>query len=1025
MLFDFLFKPKWQSKNPRVRRQALSAMDPMRPESQTLFREALQADPDPVLRQWLVQHVDDLSLIAEIAAQDADAMVRHQASQRWRKVVAGSDSEPFDLQARLNAIESQTDLRTLEWIAKEGRDAAVRRCAMLRIDKDAVYGDVACADPDADLRLEAAEHIQQRSTLERVLKVAKTKDKRVRALVQSRLEPAEAPELRAPELYRQLRQLCVKMEAEIALLESRGDAEQVAERARRLECEWEHAYGTWQNAGSNSDEDQLVARFGRARQMLADALIATRQSQAASQAAERASRAQREALAAICADIEAEVDAAPTLAAPSAASDAHLASILDTAAQRWQAHDANGIPDDVATRYRQAIARAEALRAQQRAYLEGINELTGMAIQVQSLLTAPDLRVVQAGAAAWAQKLEKFATAGLWPWPPALVEEAKVAVSALQREATARTQAVEHTTAEFKEQVKAVQGLLEAGQSKEALDAARLVQQLLDSAPPELVQNLRRQRAYRQFQAAKKILRELRDWQGWATGPLREQLCNEVEELAREAERHLNDPNYDFNLMARKIRDARNRWHKLGAGEPDTANALWERFNGLCNRAYGPCQVYFDQQAATRRANAQAREALCAKLESYFAEHIEGRSASELDYRAIEAILRKTQREWSQTGPVSRQEHIALTERFRTAADQLRSVVHDERERNRALKERLIKRAEQLLADLESPKPSLDVQAATAQVRAMRDEWKGIAPATGERELWLRFRTACDHVFAKRQADFDFKAQAQRANLAQRASFCQMLENLANLEGEEIKAARPRVEQMQREWDTLGAVPKSEQDAIQRRFRDAVLRFEERYEQALADERRASRDVLARRGDMCAGVEFQADTLLRGGRVDTVALDELRRQWDALPGLSRRQERLLNERWERAWERLAKLSDPTARPSASADWIRIKTTQLKQKQRLCVRAEILAGIESPAEARDERLALQVAQLADKMGRHVDPPAEQIADDFDELLVQWYAAPVVEAEAERSLSARFARACAAAGHPRTGFIAATP
>lgn len=1026
MFFDFLFKPKWQSKNPRVRRQALSAMDPKRPETQTLFREALQTDPDPVLRQWLIQHVDDLSLIAQIAANDADAMVRNQATQRWRKVVAGSDGEAFDLQARLNAITSQPDLRTLEWIAKEGRDVAVRRAAMLRIDKDAVYGDMACSDPDGELRLEAAEHIQQRSTLERVLKVAKTKDKRVRALVQSRLEPADGAELRAPELYRQLRQICVKMEAEIPLLESRGDVEQAAERARRLESEWEQGYRAWQQTGSTEDEDQLLARFGRARQVLSHALSVARQSRAESQSAERATRAQREALSQICVELEAAVDTAPTMAEPSAVVTANLAAALATAAQCWEAHRADDIPDDLAERYRQVVMRAEALRSQVSTHLEGINELTGMAVQVQSLLAATDVRVLQAGAAALAEKLEKFTNpVGPWPWPVALLEEAKQAVAALQHEATARGQAAEHTTAEFKNQVRALQALLEAGQSKEALDAARKVQQLVDSAPPELVQSLRRQRAYRQFQAAKKILRELRDWQGWASGPLRERLCSEVEELAIEAERHLNDPSYDFNAMARKVRDARNRWHKLGAGEPDTASALWERFNGLCNRAYGPCQSYFDQQAALRRANAQLREALCAKLDNYFAEQIEGRSSSELDYRAVETLLREAQREWSQIGPVSRQEHTTLTERFRAAGDRLRSVVQEERERNRALKERLIKRAEQLLADLESPKSPQDVQVATAQVRSLRDEWKAIAPAAGERELWLRFRTACDQVFAKRQADFDFKTQAQRANLAQRASFCQMLENLANLDGEEIKAARPRVQQMQREWDTLGMVPKAEHDAIQRRFRDAVVRFEERHEQALADERRAARDILARRGDLCAGVEFQADTLLRGGRVDTVALDELRRQWDTLPALSRRQERLLNERWERAWERLAKLGDPAARQSASADWLRIKATQYKHKQRLCVRAEILAGIESPAEAREERLALQVAQLADKMGRHAEAPAAQTADDFDELLVQWYAAPVVEDEAERALSARFARACAAAGHPRTGHIAAMP
>lgn len=1025
MLFDFLFKPKWQSKNPRVRRQALSAMDPSRPETQTLFREALQGDPDPVLRQWLVQQVADLPLIAQIAAGDPDAMVRNQASQRWRRIVSGSDSGPFDLDARLRAIEEQKDLRALEVIAKEGRDAAVRRAAMLRIDKDAVYGDVACGDPDADLRLEAAERIEQRSTLERVYKVAKTKDKRVRSLVQARLEGREAPELRAPDLYRQLRQTCVKLEAELALLESRGDAEQVADHAQRLEAEWAQLYGAWQSSGKVNDEDQLATRFERARQTLADALSRTRQARAKSQEAEAAAAAQRAALVQVCMVLEAELDAAAASSEDAGAVDERVRAALAMADAEWARHGAGDVPEDLAARYQRALARGRDLRTEANSYIEGVKVLTQIAARAEALLADPGANAIQTQAADLARQLAPFNAPASRSWPAELLEAASQAVTALQERAAAQSQTAERTTAQFKDQVRVLQESLNAGQSKEAIDIARALQQLLDTAEPQVVQSLRRQRAYRQFQSAKKTLRELRDWQGWATTPLREQLCAEMEELAIEAEQHLNDPQFDFNAVARKVRDARHRWHKLGAGEAEHAGALWERFNALCNRAYAPCQWYFDQQAAARRANAQAREALCAKLESYFVEHVDGKGVSELDYRAIEAIVRECQREWSQIGPVTRQEHTVLTERFRSAAERLRAVVQEERERNHGLKERLIKRAEQLLADLESPKPSQDVQAATAQVRALREDWKRIAPASGERELWLRFRGICDQIFAKRQADFDFKTQALRANLAQRTSFCQMLENMADLEGDEIKAAQARVQQMQREWDTLGAVPKTEQDAIQRRFRDAVLRFEERHEQALAEERRAARDVLARRGDLCAGVEFQADALLRGGRVDTVALEELKRQWQALPELARRQERLLDERWERAWERLAKLGDPGARHEASSDWLRTKASQLKHKQRLCVRAELLAGIESPAEAREERLALQVAQLADKMGRQQEAAPGTSGDDFDELLVQWYAAPIAETESERALGARFARACAAAGHARSGAAATLP
>jgi hypothetical protein len=142
------------------------------------------------------------------------------------------------------------------------------------------------------------------------------------------------------------------------------------------------------------------------------------------------------------------------------------------------------------------------------------------------------------------------------------------------------------------EQQKALTTRLEAEirQLEEALEAKQLKEskQLFKTAQ----QHFRDldQRHAKPYQARMQLLtgqlRELSDWQGFATEPKQIALCEQMEYLAEQP--------MDPEAKAERIKELQNEWRDLG-GSSD--RSLWSRFKAASDKAYEPCKAYFSAKS--------------------------------------------------------------------------------------------------------------------------------------------------------------------------------------------------------------------------------------------------------------------------------------------------------------------------------------------------------------------------------------------------------------------------------------------
>ena len=87
---------------------------------------------------------------------------------------------------------------------------------------------------------------------------------------------------------------------------------------------------------------------------------------------------------------------------------------------------------------------------------------------------------------------------------------------------------------------------------------------------------------------------------------------------------------------------------------------------------------------------------------------------------------------------------------------------------------------------------------------------------------------------------------------------------------------------------------------------------------------------------------------------------------------------------------------------------RTETTSQEQRQELCIRMEILAGIDSPEEYAEARMAYQVNRLSEAMGGGETRPP----DRWEDLTRAWCLAGPPPSEIAEALEARFQRASSA-------------
>ena len=316
------------------------------------------------------------------------------------------------------------------------------------------------------------------------------------------------------------------------------------------------------------------------------------------------------------------------------------------------------------------------------------------------------------------------------------------------------------------------------------------------------------QRATERFYDVLKMNKELRDYDFKKNLELKQQLCEEAEAL---------DEDPDIVNAFRKLQELHNKWREIGPVAKELREELWARFKAASSAINKKYQTFFEDRKSKEKENADAKTALCEKIEQITTDNLKTYAQWDEVTKQIIAL----QEDWKKLGYASRKANAALFARFRKSCDEFfgkkaefYKTMKDELNANLAKKIDLCERAEALM-------DSTDWKEATDKFVEMQKEWKTIGPVVKKYSdnVWKRFIAACDHFFEQKKKQNVNIHAVEHDNLKAKKEIIATLKSTIE---EAADDAAQSVRDLMDRWQEIGHVPFKEKDKIYAQYRELI-----------------------------------------------------------------------------------------------------------------------------------------------------------------------------------------------------------
>jgi hypothetical protein len=189
--------------------------------------------------------------------------------------------------------------------------------------------------------------------------------------------------------------------------------------------------------------------------------------------------------------------------------------------------------------------------------------------------------------------------------------------------------------------------------------------------------------------------------------------------------------------------------------------------------------------------------------------------AANEDFRSLVGQWRECrERVNSQDWPALRSRFDQTCVEFKLRRDGIIQQRDVERSENARSKRQLTKEAERFAWE----KTTRDN---AEKLKQLQQVWKEIGSAGRDEDeaLWRRFRQAADDFFSRRNHEIEQYKEEQRRNLFKKRDLVR--EARSALSGDDWRQAKEQIKALQRQWKSIGSVPRDDADEIWNEFRDA------------------------------------------------------------------------------------------------------------------------------------------------------------------------------------------------------------
>jgi hypothetical protein len=277
----------------------------------------------------------------------------------------------------------------------------------------------------------------------------------------------------------------------------------------------------------------------------------------------------------------------------------------------------------------------------------------------------------------------------------------------------------------------------------------------------------------------------------------------------------------EANKSYQEFKTLQQQWREIKNVPAEKANELWRNYQLYVEQFYDMLRLNSIARDEDFKKNLEAKTHLCEIAENL---------ANEEDIISAFHQLQKLHQEYREIGPVAKEQREEIWNRFKAASTVInkRHQQHFEgirarEEDNLARKTVLCEKVEAIAA--EENKGSGDWEKHTKQIIDLQTEWKtiGFAPQKMNVKIFERFRAACDDFFGRKAEYFKGLKDTFKQNAEKKRALIEKAKALQD--STDWKATGDKFIALQKEWKTIGIVPKKLGDQLWEEFLGACNKF--------------------------------------------------------------------------------------------------------------------------------------------------------------------------------------------------------
>ena len=299
----------------------------------------------------------------------------------------------------------------------------------------------------------------------------------------------------------------------------------------------------------------------------------------------------------------------------------------------------------------------------------------------------------------------------------------------------------------------------------------------------------------------------------------------------------------EANKSYQEFKALQQEWKEIKAVPAERANELWRSYQHNVEQFYDLLKLNSEAREYDFKKNLEIKTHLCEAAE---------RLAEEEDVISAFHQLQELHQQYRETGPVAKDLREEVWARFKAASTVVNKRHQQHFEDLRSKEEENLQRKTELCEKVEAiakeeNKGAADWEKHTKEIIDVQAEWKtiGFAPQKMNVKIFERFRAACDDFFERKTQYFKEMKERFADNAARKQALVEQAQALQD--STEWKSTTDKLIALQKEWKTIGMVPKKLGDQLWNDFLAACNKFFEARNAANAGTRNEEKENLEKK----------------------------------------------------------------------------------------------------------------------------------------------------------------------------------